>query len=411
MNTPLFRSEIFARNPDRLVGQVTVAIPVAWQSIGYLIFGSVAAAGAFLSFASYSRVETVTGVIAPQSGVADILPTRPGTISVIAVSDGEKVSSGQELITIRSEEDGLESISPSAQAEAAIARQDASLTAQSAAAGAAAQAQLAQLAAQRSGLSAEIAQIESQMTLQRDLVASAQKDLDRARSIADRGFISGRDLQVREETLLTRRQGLSQLTQSLGSKRAAYLETERSAVQIAALARAQSANLEATRAEVSRQATNAASGRAYVIRAPVTGVVTALSARVGHSVNAQTQLMTIVPTRSALQAELAIPSSAIGFVSRGQSVRLAIDAFPYQRFGTLKGRVATVAASPVSAKGPNGSTVSVYPVIITLDKASVLAYGRNERLVAGMTLTARIVTEKQTLLEWLFAPLYAVRQR
>jgi membrane fusion protein len=42
---------------------------------------------------------------------------------------------------------------------------------------------------------------------------------------------------------------------------------------------------------------------------------------------------------------------------------------------------------------------------------NVAAFGRNEALIPGMTLSARIVTEKQSLLEWLFEPLYAVRQR
>jgi membrane fusion protein len=64
----------------------------------------------------------------------------------------------------------------------------------------------------------------------------AQKDLDRARSIADRGFISGRDLQVREETLLARQLGLSQIEQALAAKRAALAENERSKGQIMAQA-------------------------------------------------------------------------------------------------------------------------------------------------------------------------------
>jgi membrane fusion protein len=32
-------------------------------------------------------------------------------------------------------------------------------------------------------------------------------------------------------------------------------------------------------------------------------------------------------------------------------------------------------------------------------------------LVSGMTLSARVVTDKQSLLEYLFEPLFAVRQR
>ena len=121
--------------------------------------------------------------------------------------------------------------------------------------------------------------------------------------------------------------------------------------------------------------------------------------------------MTIVPPGAELQAELAVPSSAIGFVEAGQEVSLAIDAFPYQRFGTVKGEVLTVAESALSQQGANGAVVAVYPVRVKLNADAVTAFGRSEPLISGMTLSARIVTEKQSLLEWLFEPLYAVRRR
>ncbi|WP_185739798.1 hypothetical protein [Sphingorhabdus wooponensis] len=55
---------------------MAIAVPVAWQSIGFLIFGSVALGVLFLSLASYSRVETVTGIITPNTGVSNIIPTH-----------------------------------------------------------------------------------------------------------------------------------------------------------------------------------------------------------------------------------------------------------------------------------------------------------------------------------------------
>ena len=121
--------------------------------------------------------------------------------------------------------------------------------------------------------------------------------------------------------------------------------------------------------------------------------------------------MTIVPAGAKLRAELAVPSAAIGFVKRGQQVRLAIDAFPYQRFGTVTGKVQTVSASAINAQGPNGTTIAVYPVTVAIEQASIAAYGRTEPLVPGMTLAARIVTEKQSLLQWLFEPFFAVWRR
>ncbi len=407
----MFRNEALHHNRSKLAGDVAIAVPVAWQSMGFLMFGGIALGVSFLSLASYARVETVTGMIIPNTGVSNIVPTRAGMIASLAVRDGQNVLAGAALATIRAEEDGAAAQSPGALVEVAIARQDASLVAQSDAALTAAHAQRAQLAAQRSGLVAEVVQLQLQITTQQALIASAQNDLDRARAIADRGFISGRDLQIREETLLARQQGLSQIEQSFAAKRAAVIENERSMGQIMAQARVQAASLSATRAQVAQQAANATGARSYVLRAPVAGRVTAMTARIGQAAIPQTPLMTIVPAGSVLRAELRVSSAAIGFVKPGQHVRLAIDAFPYQRFGTVTGKVLTVAASAVGAQGPNGSTVAIYPVTVALDKTHVTAFGRHEMLVSGMSLTARIVTEKQTLLEWLFEPLYAVRRR
>ena len=42
---------------------------------------------------------------------------------------------------------------------------------------------------------------------------------------------------------------------------------------------------------------------------------------------------------------------------------------------------------------------------------TIAAYGRRYPLSTGMSLTARIVAEDQSLLQWLFEPLYAVRNR
>ncbi|MEQ1640453.1 MAG: HlyD family efflux transporter periplasmic adaptor subunit [Novosphingobium sp.] len=407
----MFRAEIIDYRKDRLSGDISVAVPVSWQGIGFLTFVGIAASLAFLSLASYSRTETVSGIITPDTGASIILPTRVGVIAGLAIQDGQSVIAGAELATVRVEEDGAFGVSPSGMVEQAIARQDASLAAQAEAVGSSARAQLAQIEAQRSGLVVEIAQLQSQIALQRGLIASAQRDFDRAGKVAERGFISQRDLQAREETLQLRQQGLAQLIQALAAKQAALSEAERNAQQIAAQSRAQHSSLSATRAQVAQQAASTVGSRSYVLRAPVAGRVTALTARIGQSASPQIPLMTIVPTGSTLRAELVVPTSAIGFVKVGQEVRLAIDAFPYQRFGSVNGRVVTVASSSVNVQGANGASSPVYPVTVALDAPSVQAFGRSEPLISGMTLSARIITEKQTLLQWLFEPLYAVARR
>lgn len=407
----MFRNEAIESKPSKIEGNVQIATPVSWIAISFLLAISLITTIAYLASSPYARVETAYGKVSPDKGVAAVRPSRFGTVVEIAVADGERVEADDILATVRTEEDSGQDLSASEQVERAIAQQDASLASQIDAAKAAATAQQGQLTAQQAGLRAEIAQIESQITLQRNLIDTAQADLDQARRVAERGFISQRDLQVREDTLLARQQGLSQINQSMSAKRAALVESERSSAQLVAQARAQSSSLAAARAQVGQQAASTAGSRSYAIRAPIAGTVTALLARTGQPADPQMPLMTIVPAGAELQAELSVPSSAIGFVKQGQEVSLAIDAFPYQRFGTLKGEVLSVAKSALSQRTANGTVLSVYPVRVKLYTDNVTAFGRSEPLMSGMTLSARIVTEKRSLLEWLFEPLFAVGRR
>ena len=90
----MYRPEAIAYASDRLSGDVVIAVPLAWRSVGWLIFGAVVAGLAFLSLASYSRVETVTGVIVPAAGVSPVIAPRSGVITGLPVREGQQVSAG-----------------------------------------------------------------------------------------------------------------------------------------------------------------------------------------------------------------------------------------------------------------------------------------------------------------------------
>lgn len=412
MSYPFRREAVLHKaSQTRLAGKVIIDIPITWQLIGIFIFLSCVAIATFLSLARYPRVEIVQGVLAPDKGVVPIMPSRSGVIEALAVADDQLVPAGTALLAIRTEEDGAGDISPSGRAATAMHRQDEYLIDQIGIFSRASATQQGQFFRQKTELTSEITQLGLQLELQQTLVEVARKDYERVQEVGKRGFISARDIQSREENLLNRKQGVSQLLQSLASRKAALIEVDRNIKELATQANVQVANLQAQRAQLAQQAASAEGLRSYIMRAPVKGRVTALTARVGQSVTSQSPLMTIVPVDSTMRAELAVPSSAIGFVKVGQEVRLAIDAYPYQKFGILKGKVITVARSTVSATSSDGKVINYYPVSISLSKMTIRAYGKDEQLVPGMTLSARIVTENQSLLRWVFDPIYATGSR
>src|SRR6185295_17450355 len=125
-------------------------------------------------------------------------------------------------------------------------------------------------------------------------------------------------------------------------------------------------------------------------------------------------LMEIVPEGSALRAQVYAPTRAIGFVRPGQEVRLLYDAFPYQRFGSFGGRIVRVSRSVIDPRQlaePLRIEEAVYQIEVRPDAQSIGAGGQTVPLQPGMTLTANIILDRRSFLDWLLAPLHAVMRR
>lgn len=406
----LFRREAVRHNLDRLHGEVSIATPVRWQIIGFSFAGIVIVAAIFLTTASYSRVETVPGTITLNTGVIQIKATRSGVIAKIEVQDRQDVRAGQPLIDIRAEEDLIQGSTAPEQARVSLELQRDNLDLQKGLIQQMASAEKARLSQQIVGLGSELESLEGQIADQQRLVAISARELASAETVAKRGFVSQRDVEARESLHLQRRQELSQLQQMRSSKRSAMAEAERSIAQSAVSALAQSAGADAGRAALVEQFAEAQLGQGYTLTAPLDGSVTALTARLGQRVAGDETLLMVVPHGAKAQVELMVPSSAAGFISVGQEVRIAVDAYPYQRFGTIKGHVTRVSGASLTQSTSEGPR-AVYLVTAALQQDTIMAFGRSHSLVPGMTLSARIVTDRRSLIEWLFEPLFAVVRR
>lgn len=407
----LFRREVMEHRAERLHGDISLAVPISWHVIGYTMLAALIGVGLFLAFASYARVETVSGSIVLDSGVAPIVSHRHGVVTAVRVREGQRVAVGTPLAEIRSEDAMTAGGTAAQRILEAVEQQQAGLAEQSAASRQAAQAEASRLAAQVTGLRQELASLDRQVAVQRQLLASAAAELETTRDIAKRGFISRRDVVQREESVLARRQQLAQLDQARSAKQAAVNEAQRGIAEARARAGIQAAGQVMTGAQLSQRRVDAQAGRGFVLTAPIDGVVTAITANAGQSVGDEQALMTLIPTDATPMAELEIPTKAIGFLTIGQQVRLAVDAFPYQSFGTIDARIVEISGATVGKRDSSGAMVPVYRATARIDRPWVTAFGKRHRLLPGMTLSARIVTEKQSLLHWLFEPLFAVGRR
>lgn len=412
--TSLFRVEAIEHVRRRLDGAVVLASPISVRVLSWLLASVVLAAAIFASFASYARKETVIGWITPNTGFIRIVAGSAGRLERLNVHEGETILAGADLATVRASQDIasgdtganlVASLSAEAESRATSAQADVQRLRQ----------ELDQLHRRRALLREEGGEVARQIGLQQERVRLAQADIARVQSLADRGFFPRAQLEARQG-------GLLELQQSLGVLQQRRLGLERDSSEILARINeipldvtASEANSAATLAQLNQRRVDVQVRSEYVVRSEVSGRVAALPVRQGQAISTGAAIAVIVPAGSHLEAELYVPSRAAGFIREGQGVRLSYQAFPHQRFGVGHGVVTSVSRTvlaPSEVAIPGLSVEEpVFRVQVRLAQASVEAYGESVPLQAGMLLTADVIIDRRSLLEWLLDPIYAVGRR
>ncbi len=356
----------------------------------------------------------MAGWLTPEEGLIRLTARHGGVISDLHVAEGQIVAPGQAVATVTLSQalesgDSFEALSRSldAQQAAAIGRAEAVV--------ATLDAEARQLAARREALGRELAETQRRIGLQDQRLELARAEVERAETIAAQGFLPRRELEARRNALLAvEQQGSELAAEALSFQREiGELGARLAAIPIAR--RAGAAEAASTRAELEQQATQTEAQSSYRVVASIAGRVAALPLARGQTAQVGASIAILTAGDSPLEAELYVPSRAVGFIREGQEVRLMYQAFPHQKFGTGHGRVLTVSRTvlaPAEVAIPGLQVQEpVFRVRVRLDRDQVQAYGENLPLQPGMLLTADVVIDRRTLVEWLLDPLYAAGRR
>jgi multidrug resistance efflux pump len=134
-----------------------------------------------------------------------------------------------------------------------------------------------------------------------------------------------------------------------------------------------------------------------VLVAPQDGIVTTPEVKVGDLLAPGKEVLEVA-SEDGFRFEAAVPSEEVGHLRVGMPVRLKLDAFDYQRYGTVSGTIAAISAD--SRVSQNGSGV-LYAVQVVLD-GDELGHGEfRGRVKLGMAGQAEVVTGHETLLSLL----------
>ena len=141
--------------------------------------------------------------------------------------------------------------------------------------------------------------------------------------------------------------------------------------------------------------------------APIDGVVLDIAKlSPGSIVREAETFFTLVPLSAPLEAEVQIDSSDVGNIQVGHHAQVKIDAFPFQKHGTLEATVRTISRDSFR-RDPNGrgDGDSYYSSHIALKDIELRHMKPGAALMPGMSLTVEISVGERSVMSYLAWPL------
>ncbi|KAM3112682.1 HlyD family efflux transporter periplasmic adaptor subunit [Phormidesmis sp. 146-33] len=427
LNSPSSTSRTFVAQQSNwstslqsVLDQPPIAFPL------YLLLGGIAFCGAFGVWAYFGQIDEVghaRGQLVPKGSVYKIHPVESGKVTKLLVKEGQLVKAGQTLAELdpqlsTGEVDRLQQTLASDQTQlnqmqmlVARSRLEAQQGQESA-------------SANSQGQVAAIAQSTTKVNTVREVLSQLRVDetaqrsrLEKLRTLASQGAISQERLFEVEQALRDRQ---SSITKSQGDLEQALSEVRQlqagldqkqadgTRSQLEAQQQTQQLEVEATqlKAKIAETQTLLNTAKTKVSQrllvAPVEGTVSSLSIQnVGEVVQPGQTIAEMTALNAPLVLRASLPNQEAGFVQVGTAAQIKLDAYPYQDYGMVSGKVVSI--SP-DAK-PSDRSEPVYQVEIALDRTSITADQKTIVFKAGQVATAELVIRPRRIIDVLFDPI------
>ena len=139
------------------------------------------------------------------------------------------------------------------------------------------------------------------------------------------------------------------------------------------------------------------------LRAPCDSVVHEIAAfSVGSAVREAEALITLIPLVGRIELEAEVRPQDIGRIHVGSDVRVKLNAYPFQKYGTLDGKVRNISENTFQKQGQ--TPVSYYRARIVLS-GRLKQVKKDFRLIPGMEVQAEIKVGRRRIIEFLTYPL------
>jgi multidrug resistance efflux pump len=333
-------------------------------------------------------------VLVPATGADPIQAPHQAVISHVAVSEGQTVKGGEELFVLRSDEIRGWDTQFRTLTEDLRNKEESLIQSDTA------------YAAQLDIKKAEIEQAKSEVKFRENHAKTSRDLVTRMEKLAGKGGISEVDLVKLKLDLAGSEKDFSvaQRTVQQVNLDRGRMETERQRQRGEQQAEIEKLKMRigALKADLENTQQNL-----LTVRSPYDGVIISMDQRTVGSVVQQGQVLCqLAPKNAKPRARMTLNEAGLPKLAVSQRVRYFFEAFPYQRYGAVTGKLDWI--SPSAVMSVDGSH---FIASASLDRTAIEPRpGQVLPLRVGMKGEAHIIVGGRTLIEYAFEPIRQLRE-
>ena len=407
----LFRREAVEYAKVRDYGVVVLHLGPWRRLIAPAILAAVTASLVLLATTPYTRTVSANGVVMPSSGLVRLVSPIDGQVAEVFSAEGAWVKRNEPLFLIEQRQLSSSGADVGKLRIDALSAQEGALETERASIRSRRDERRAEGEARERRLRNQIDNLSSQILIQEKIVLRTRDSFERYQSLTSDRFVSLIELNQAETSALQAEQRLVDLRQEM---ELAHLALSQFSSDTADVAATDAEAVERVARQLGVVATEKALEQTRTSRrvdAPMNGLMSSVLVEPSHNVVVGQTLATLYRNGSEHVVEAYVTSGVVAHIHAGTKVALQVDAFPYAKYGVLKGVVNSIASSPTttdelakSGRFPFQADEPLYKVRIHVVPAD---NGRFElkKLSPGMQLKAQFGLERRRFYEYILKPI------
>ncbi|MBE9199037.1 MULTISPECIES: HlyD family efflux transporter periplasmic adaptor subunit [unclassified Nodularia (in: cyanobacteria)] len=141
-----------------------------------------------------------------------------------------------------------------------------------------------------------------------------------------------------------------------------------------------------------------------VVRSPIDGIIFELPVtKPGEVVQVGQRIADIAPQNSEIVLKANIPIQDSGFLNVGMPVKIKFDAFPFQEYGIVEGKVAWISPDSKINQTPQGN-IETYELEIVLEQNYIQNGAKRIPLTPGQTANAEVILRQRRVIDFVLDP-------